>query len=289
MNRYIALQKIVELGSYTKAADVLGYTQPAISQMISSLERELSIKLLYRSRYGIHLTLEGERLFPSIQKAVAGYQAMLEIAKEIKGLDSGTIRIGTISSISCYWLPSLIKRFQELYPNVKFILHQGDYTSIPEWVRIGEADFGFVNPDAIPGVKTKLIKTGELRAVLPVTHPLATAEYVTLEHLVKEPFLLLEEGALSEPLEAFKQAKLEPDIRLCVHDDYTILSMIESGLGVSILPELVLRRTNYQVAILPIKPVLTRKIGLIMKDKNALPIASKYFIDFFFEHIADLP
>lgn len=72
MNRYIALQKIVELGSFTKAADVLGYTQPAMSQMISSLERELSIKLLYRSRYGIHLTLEGERLFPPFRKQLPG-------------------------------------------------------------------------------------------------------------------------------------------------------------------------------------------------------------------------
>lgn len=289
MNRYIALQKIVELSSFTKAAEVLGYTQPAISQMISSLEKELSIKLLYRSRYGIHLTLEGERLFPSIQKAVAGYQAMLEIAKEIKGLDSGTIRIGTISSISCHWLPGLIKQFQEIYPNVQFLLHQGDYKTIPEWVRTGEADFGFVNPDAIPGVKTKFIKTGEMRAVLPANHHLSKKPYITLNDLSKEPFLLLEEGALSEPLEAFKQAGLEPSIRICGHDDYSILSMVELGLGVSILPELVLRKTNYQVAILPIKPVLTRKIGLIMKDKNSMPIASKYFIDFLFEHIADLP
>lgn len=289
MNRYIALQKVVELGSFTKAADVLGYTQPAISQMISSLENELSIKLLYRSRYGIHLTLEGERIFPSIQKTVAGYNAMLEIAKEIKGLDSGAIRIGTISSISCHWLPGLIKEFQEIYPNVQFILHQGDYTSIPEWVRTGEADFGFINPDAIPGIKTKFIKTGELRAVLPVNHPLSTKEYITLDDLAREPFLLLEEGALSEPMEAFRNAGLEPDVRLCVHDDYSILSMIESGLGVSILPELVLRKTNYRVTILPLRPILTRKIGLIMKDKNAIPIASKYFIDFLFEHIADLP
>lgn len=289
MNRYIALQKIVELGSFTKAAQVLGYTQPAMSQMISSLEKELSIKLLYRSRYGIHLTLEGERLFPSIQKAVAGYQSMLEIAKEIKGLDSGTIRIGTVSSISCHWLPSLIKRFQEIYPNVQFILHQGDYNTIPEWVRTGEADFGFVNPDAIPNEKTKYIKTGELRAVLPANHPLAKKEYITLEDLEKEPFLLLEEGSFSEPLEAFKQAGLDPCVRLRVYDDYSILSMIELGLGVSILPELVLRKTNYQVAILPLKPMLTRKISLIVKNQNTLPIASKYFIDFLFAHIEDLP
>ena len=100
---------------------------------------------------------------------------------------------------------------------------------------------------------------------------------------------MLEEGALSEPLEAFRQAGLEPSVRLCVHDDYSILSMIESGLGVSILPELVLRKTNYQVAILPIKPVLTRKIGLVMKDKNIMPLAAKYFIDFLLAHIEELP
>lgn len=101
--------------------------------------------------------------------------------------------------------------------------------------------------------------------------------------------VVLEEGSLSEPLAAFQANGLEPHIRLRVHDDYSILSMIEAGLGVSILPELVLRKTNYQVAILPIKPMVIRKIGLIAKEKNALPLASKYFIDFLFEHINDLP
>lgn len=113
MNRYIALQKVVELGSFTKATEVLGYTQSAISRMIVSLEQELSIKPLYRSRYGIHLTIEGERLYPSIQTAISRYQSMLEIAKEIRGLDSGTIRIGTLSSVSCHWLPELTKAFHQ--------------------------------------------------------------------------------------------------------------------------------------------------------------------------------
>lgn len=280
MNRYLALQKIVELGSFTKAADVLGYTQPAMSQMISSLEKELSIKLLYRSRYGIQLTLEGEKLFPFIQRTISQYQSMQEIAKEIKGLDTGVIRMGTISSISCHWLPKLIKSFWEIYPNVQFVLHQGDYTTIPEWVRTGELDFGFINPDAVVGMNTLLITEGELRAVLPLRHPLAQQKYVTLEELACEPFLLLEQGTMSEPLDAFHQKGLEPNIRLCVHDDYSILSMIETGLGVSILPELVLRNTHYKVVILPLKPTVKRKIGLVMKEKNALPIASKYFIEY---------
>lgn len=277
------------LCSSSKAAEALGYTQSAISQMIASLENELSIKLLYRSRVGVRLTLEGENLFPFIQRTILQYQSMKEKAKEIKGLETGIIRMGTISSISCHWLPNLIRDFQIQYPNVQFVLHQGDYTTIPEWVRIGEVDFGFVNPDAVIGMKTQLIKEGELRAVLPANHPLASKDSVTLEEPANDPFLLLEEGALSEPLEAFRQNGLEPNIKLCVHDDYSILSMIETGLGISILPELVLRKTNYQVAILPLKPVVTRKIGLVMKEKNALPIASKYFIDFLLSHIDFLP
>lgn len=289
MIRYLALQKIVELGSFTKAAEILGYTQPAMSQMITSLEKELSIKLLYRSRYGIRLTLEGEKLYPLIQRTISQYQAMLEIAKDIKGLDTGIIRIGTISSISCHWLPELIRSFWKLHPKVQFILHQGDYTTIPEWVRTGEVDFGFVNPDAVSGMKTKFIKEGELRAVLPENHKLAAKPFVTLQELAMESFLLLEEGSLSEPMEAFHQLGLEPDIKLRVHDDYSILSMIEAGLGVSILPELVLRKTNYRVVILPLKPVITRKIGLVMKEQNALPIAGKYFIEFLSGHITELP
>lgn len=290
MHRYIALKKIVELGSFTKAADVLGYTQPAMSQMITSLEKELSIKLLYRSRYGIRLTIEGERLFPAIQNTISQYQSMQEIAKEIRGLDSGTIRIGTLSSISCHWLPQLIQAFQEKYPNVEFILHQGDNNSIPEWIRTSEIDFGFVNLDVLLSVsETRFIKEGEYRAVLPLCHPLANAPYVTLEDLAKDPFLVIEEGSLSKPLEAFRQAGLEPSVRLRVHDDYSILSMVETGIGVSILPELVLRKTNYKVAIRPLHPVVTRKIGLVAKGNNELPIASKYFIDFLFAHIDELP
>ena len=290
MHRYIALKKIVELGSFTKAADVLGYTQPAMSQMITSLEKELSIKLLYRSRYGIRLTIEGERLFPAIQNTISQYQSMQEIAKEIRGLDSGTIRIGTLSSISCHWLPQLIQAFQEKYPNVEFILHQGDNNSIPERIRTSEIDFGFVNLDVLLSAsKTRFIKEGEYRAVLPLCHPLANAPYVTLEDLAKDPFLVIEEGSLSKPLEAFRQAGLEPSVRLRVHDDYSILSMVETGIGVSILPELVLRKTNYKVAIRPLHPVVTRKIGLVAKGNNELPIASKYFIDFLFAHIDELP
>lgn len=288
MNRYIALQKIVAVGSFTKAAELLGYTQPALSQMIASLERELNLKLLYRTSHRVCLTLEGARLFPAIQKTVAQYLSMQEIAKEIRGLESGVIRIGTISSVSSHWLPPLIAAFQAQYPNVAFVLHQGDNRSIPEWVRTGEVDFGFVNMSVYNG-KATFLKEGEYRAVLPQTHPLAQQDAVTLAQLAAEPFLAIEEGGLSRPLQAFQEAGLAPQVRLRVHDDHSILSMVEYGLGVSILPELVLRKTNYQIAIRPIQPTVTRKLGFLTKSQQELPIASKRFLRCLIEHMDELP
>ena len=289
MNRYIAFLKVVETGSFTRAAEILGYTQPAMSQMIASLENELSIKLLFRSRYGVRLTPEGERLLPSIQSSVAQFQSMQNIAGEIRGLDSGVVRIGTISSISCHWLPPVIRQFWENYPNVQLIVHQGDYTTIPEWVRTGELDFGFVTPDAVEGTDTRFLKTGEHRACLPKDHPLAGRERVTLEDLAKEPFLLLEEGIYSEPLAAFHAAGVTPNIRMTMHDDYSILSMVEQGLGVTILPELVLRKQSYDIVMLPTEPMVTRRISIISKGKNELSIAAKTFIRYLIEHQNDLP
>lgn len=289
MNRYIALQKIIELGSFTKAADTLGYTQSSISQMVASLEKELSIKLLTRSRYGVKLTLEGAELYPFMERAINQYLAMREKANEIKGLETGIIRIGTISSITCHWMPALIKGFKKKYPNVQFLFHQGDYTLIPEWIRAGTIDFGFINPAVSTDLKTIAIKDGEMLAVLPKKHPLAKQKSIRLKDMANEPYIMLEEGQYSEPMAAFQKAGLMPDIKYTIHDDYAIMTMVEAGLGVSILAELILRRTNFENVCLPIIPPVSRTLAVAYKEKDSLPIASKYFIDYLLEHKNELP
>lgn len=256
--------------------------------MIAALEKELSLKLLYRSRYGIQLTPEGEQLYPSIQNSVMQYESMRRKANKINGLDSGIIRIGTVSSVSCHWLPGLIRQFWQEHPNIQLILHQGDYSSIQEWVRTGEIDFGFVNPRSVKGMETIVIKSDEFRAILPLNHQLASRQSLSLNDLSKEHFLLLEEGAYNEPLEAFRIAGLTPNIRLRVHDDYSILSMVEQGLGISLLTELVLHKTNYQIAILPIEPPIIRTLGIVTKDKHSLSLASKKFIHCLLENKSNL-
>ena len=289
MNRYIALQKIIELGSFTKAAESLGYTQSSISQMIASLENELSIKLLTRSRYGVKLTIEGADLYPFIERSIYQYRSMLEKANEIKGLETGIIRVGTISSVTCHWMPQLINGFKKEYPNVQFLFHQGDYTLIPEWIASGQIDFGFINPNADTNLNTKTIKDGEMLAVLPKNHPLAKKKSISLSDLTDEPYILLEEGRYSEPMAAFETAGIIPNIQYTIHDDYAIMMMVEEGLGMSILAELILRRTNYDIVCLPLNPPITRTLAVGYKDWDSLPIASKYFIEYLMEHKNELP
>ena len=289
MNRYDAFMLIMETGSFTKAADELGYTQSAISQMVRSLEEELSTTLLLRSRSGTTLTPDGEEFLPYIKKLRNSYRELIEKQKEMQGLQSGTIRIGTFSSVSCHWLPGLMKDFKEKYPSVNFELHQGEYTSIAQLVMEGSVDFGFVNPDAISNLTTIALKQDEMLAVLPNNHPLVACEKISLKELATEPFILLNEGQLSEPLEFFKQNHLHPNIQYRVYDDYTIMSMIENGLGISILPKLVLHRIHYNIVTKQISPPIIRTIGIAFKNKKSLPIASRYFIDFLVKQYSDLP
>lgn len=289
MNRYIALQKIIEVGSFTKAAEALRYTQSSISQMVASLEKELAIKLLTRSRTGVKLTIEGAELYPFIERSIIQYRAMQEKATEIKGLETGIIRVGTISSITCHWMPQLIKGFQEQYPHVQFLFHQGDYALIPEWIKTGAVDFGFITPPAVTDLNTISIKDGEMFAVLPQNHPLAHNKSVPIQELTKEPFILLEEGHYSEPMNAFHAAGLEPNIKYTLHDDYAIMTMVEAELGVSILAELTLRRTNFNIVCLPLDPPIRRSLAIGYKDKDSLPIASKYFIEYLQKNKDSLP
>ncbi|MBA9026090.1 LysR family transcriptional regulator [Peribacillus huizhouensis] len=283
MNMYYAFIKAIETGSFTRAAEELGYTQSAISQMVHSLEKELSTTLIVRSRTGITLTADGEEFFPYITNIYHSHRKLLEKQKEMVGLHSGLIRIGTFSSVSCHWLPALMKEFKEQYPAVQFELHQGEYKDISNWIKEGRVDFGFVNPKAVSNVTTIPLQEDEMLAVLPANHLLAAAEKVTLKELTEEPYILLGERKISEPLTIFKQNNFEPNIQYQVHDDYTIMSMIEQGLGISILPKLVLSRCPYNIVTKEISPAVIRTISLAYKDKRVLPIASKYFIDFILE------
>lgn len=280
IQKYRAFLKTVEYGSFTKAAEQLHYTQSGISRMVQDLEREWDVSLLERGRRGVRPTSDGLALLPYAKRVCREYETLQEQIDKLHGLQSGLLRIGTFSSVATHWLPNIIQAFQKDYPKIDYELLLGDYREIEEWILEGRVDCGFVRLPTRPEFDTILLAQDPLLAVVPEQHPLAAYSEIPISLLCKEPFLLLEKGAKAEMSAIFEQYGLIPNVHFTTWDDYAIMSMVESGLGVSVLPELILRRIPYRIAIRRLDVPASREIGLAMREKGAAPLAVKRFLDY---------
>lgn len=278
--KYMAFVAAVEYGSFTKAAEMLSYTQSAVSRMINDLETEWKVSVLERSKTGVKLTSDGLKLFPYVKSVCDKYRNLQMQIDELNGLQSGIIRIGTFSSVATHWLPNIIKAFQKDYPNIDYELLLGDYTEIETWILDGRVDCGFLRLPTHPEFETIFLEQDRLLAVLPESHYLTNKEKVSVADLCNEPFMLLEKGAKAEISEIFEKSGLAPKTHFTTWDDYAVMSMIESGLGISILPELILKRIPYKIITKELDIPAYRNIGLAIRDKKTISLAVKKFIEY---------
>ena len=247
IQKYQAFVKTVEYGSFTKAAEKLNYSQSGISGMINDLEQEWKVTLLERGKAGIKLTSDGTKLLPYAKNICNDFEKLQMQVDEINGLQSGLIRIGTFSSVATHWLPNIIKEFQKDYPNIDYELLLGDYTEIEKWIDEGRVDCGFLRLPTNQDFETIFLEQDKLLAIIPENHPLKDCDKFPVKELCDEPFMLLEKGAKAEISEIFERCNLTPNVHFTTWDDYAVMSMVESGLGISILPELILKRIPYKI------------------------------------------
>lgn len=280
IQKYQAFLKTIEYGSITKAAEALSYSQSGVSRMIQEVEKELGLSLLERGRGGVRLTSEGVKLFPQIKALCSAYQSLQQQADDLKGLETGLIRIGTFSSVATHWLPNIIKAFQKDYPDIEYELLLGDYKEIEGWIQEGRVDCGFLRLPTLQELDTIFLEQDDFLAILPKNHPLAEGESVSLKDLCQESFLLLEKDKNTEIADFFRQHNLSPNVHFTTWDDYAVLSMVECGLGVSLLPRLILRRNPYGVAIKELETPIHRNIGLALRDRKTAPPAVKRFLEY---------
>ena len=270
--------KAFERNSFSDAARDLGYTQSAVSQMIKSLEAELGVTLLVRSRSGVTLTYEGRHLLPYIRDTVNAYRMLQSQAAGFSGLEQGTIRLGTFTSVSSFLLPPAMERFRRQHSRIRFELYQGLYYEIEDWVREGVVDFGFTDMSRTTPFACEPIYQDTMLAVLPEGHPLGENIFIQIDELAAEPFILLEEGRGGGCIRELLARHPQINVQYRVADDYTILNMVESRLGVSILPEAVLRRSGQRLTARRLSPELQRTIGVIYKQKTGLSTAGQLFL-----------
>ena len=280
LQKYLSFVKTVEYGSFTKAAEILNYTQSGISRMIADLEKEWSVTLLERSKNGVKPTSDGLKLLSYAQNLCADFDKLKMQVDELNGLQSGLIRIGTFSSVATHWLPNIIKEFQKDYPNIDYELLLGDYTEIEEWIHTGRVDCGFLKLPTHTDFDTIFLEEDKLMAIIPEKHSLKDCEKFPVTALCDEPFMLLEKGAKAEISEIFERNNLKPNVKFTTWDDYAVMSMVESGLGIAILPELILKRVPYRIIAKELDVPAYRNIGLALRDKKTASLAVKRFVEY---------
>ncbi len=280
VQKYLAFVETADRGSFTRAAEKLHYSQSGVSRMIRDLETEWKVTLLERGKGGVKLTSDGMKLLP-FARSICGEVARLQSqVDELRGLRAGLIRVGALSGAAAGLLPGWAEAFLRSHPNIDFQLLVGEQLEIEDWIFTGRVDFGILDLPADPELETVFLEQDPLLAVLPEDHPDAAAEVFPVSGFVDLPFLLLEKENRAEASELFESCGITPHIRFTTWDEQTILSMVERGLGVSILPALALKRCAWRVAARRLDVPAYRNLGVALRSRKTASLAVKSFLEY---------
>jgi DNA-binding transcriptional LysR family regulator len=235
--------------------------------------------LLKRDRSGVQLTSDGIQILPYIEDLCESWHRVSEKTNQLHGMDSGQVRIGTFTSVPTHWLPGIIQTFREIYPNITFELIHGDYQQIEELLQHGRIDVGFTQLPVGEGLDYVYLKADELFAILPDEHHLAQKEAVTLDELLPEPFIMYKENTVGGIRMMLNSYRIKPNAQFVAEDDNTIMSMVESGLGVTVLTDLVTKRSPYRIVKRRLDPPQYREIVMAYPQSRSCTISAGKFIE----------
>lgn len=281
VQKYMALMKTAEYGSFTKAAEVLSYSQSGISHMVSDLEREWNVALLERRHGGVKLTADGLRLIPYVKRICEDVDVLERQVAELNGLKSVKLRIGVFHSVAAIWLPSVVKSFCEDYPEAEFELRAGAYQEIEEWLMEGQIDCGCICVPSPLDLDVVPLAEDRIQIILPRDHPLTKLDVVPLRALRTEPLMLLETSGENRVIyELLRRHDLLSNVRITTEDDSTAMTMVEHGLGIAFFPQLSLERLRYNVEVRDLDETAYRKIGMAVRDRRTAPLAVRRFLEY---------
>lgn len=270
---------IVEAGSLSKAAEALGLTQSAVSHAIASLEAEWGFLLLQRDRSGVRLTSNGEHVLKIVREILHWNEQLKQQIAAINGLETGTVRIGTFTSVSTQWLPGVIQMFHTKHPSIDIKWFEGDYDEIHDWISNGVVDFGFLSVSASKSLETIPLKKDRMVCIVPKDHPFSAQEVVALHQIEEEEFIMPKWGSDHDVRRMLKENRISPKIKYEVVEEQAIMAMVEHGLGISILPEMVLFRMPERIRVIDLEGDHYRTIGIAAASFKHLSPAAKKLID----------
>lgn len=277
IRKYEAFVRAVELGSLSKAAEELGYTQSGMSHMMQSLEEEVGFALMVRTSSGIQPNGEGAMLLPVIRQLLNTNEALEQYIAKIKGTETGRIRIAAYPSVATYWLPEIIRDFQGDHPRVEIQITEMGSGAIEEIMANRQAELCIYAGGEDKDFEWIPLCRDRMLALVPPDHRLARQPAVSLEDLSAEEFIMPMPDYDGEVRFILDKLEHWPHILFSVCSDYAIINMVTEGLGVSILPELLLQNYSHHAVALPIDPPQERILGMgVPQVKTASPVTRNF-------------
>lgn len=257
----------VEMGSFTKAAEVVGYTQSGLTHMMDSLERELGVRLLERGHSGVHLTPAGKELLPAIRDFLRANAALDNAVKAVTQSGNDTIRVGAYASIAINWLPDILYKFRGICPEADVDLRMIDNAVIPfELLENGDMDIIFASRQEVGKYEWIPLYNEPMYAVLPPEEPVKDAEKFDVREFEGRDFLMPHGSFDLDVKRAL--GSVQPAVQPASVDDAAVIRMVEHGLGCSLMAELMLRGRNKNVKCIPLDPPAYRELGMAVHSRR---------------------
>ena len=267
-----ALLLAVERGSLTAAAEEMGYTQSGLTNMMNSLESEMGLELLIRSKSGVRLTAAGEMLLPYMRSLSAESRALERAAGALLRHSDDTLRLGAYSSVARQWLPAVLAEYRKEYPSTDVPMDVGGIPDIYEKLHSDSLDCAIVSysENYCQGLRYIPLRDDPLVAILPGAYK-PSAQTFPVAGFTGSEFLMPSAGFEADITPVFGQSvdKVASRVRYTNLDDAAIVSMVEHKLGVSILSELVVQDMHYNVRALPLDPPSSRHLGIAMAERRS--------------------
>lgn len=276
---YQIFKTVAEMGSFRKAADLLGLTPSAISHTISTMENELGFSVLTRNKSGVTLTNYGASLLPYVNAVLNSDESLQQAVAKFNGLQQGKVKIGCFSSICINWMPDIIRIFGTKYPGIKIEMFQGTYDDVSYWIKSGIVDFGFLSKSSAGDLPIEPLIEEPLLCIVPEDYKKDPAnERMTIQEMSRQQFVAQRESTDADIQNYMRMNDLHIQTKYHVVDDLSTISLVAAGFGICIMPQMVMNGIPYKVKSYLMDPPASRMIGIaaLRTDLMAPAVRSLY-------------
>lgn len=285
---YEVFEAVVEERSFHRAAMNLNMTPSAVSHAISAMEKEVGFSLFIRGKQETILTTQGELLLPYVREVLKSEESLRQAVSEFQGLEKGTVKIGGFNSVCSVWMPEIVKKFQELFPHIHIEIYQGTYENVADWLRNGTIDIALISKVSAENFDFRTLCYDRLMCVVPKNFQTKCKEYITFDEMKAHPFVTPWQSCDGDVKRILADHNIHLSAYCHVVDDMSTVAMVEAGMGICILPELLRKRTGDKVDWYPMEEKCYREIGYAVGNFKTVSPAVKKMIEIIEAYVKEI-